>query len=342
MTVTVEIEEIKELMTKSLEIRGICGEYADFMVSDYLESELEGHKTHGISKFLTVDAGLSRRTGDMKLLRKNGCYAQIDGNGELGHIAALYGTNLAIEAAKEYGVGIVALKNVSRYSRVTPYARKIAQEGLVGMITNNGGPACVAPYGGARGIFGTNPLCFSFPSGRGKPYIFDFATSQKVWGEVRQAMVENRPLPENAFIDKAGNFTTDPKRAEAGVPFGGPKGYALCYALEILTGAFVGAKMGRAGKDEYDLGYLFLAFSTEMFTDLEDFKEQVDHLAQEVRECPSIKPGGQVYVPGEIFGNKPVDERNQNVTELEEDVYQRLKRMSVSLEGGYENNRLLN
>src|SRR5699024_11427135 len=50
MTVTVEIEEIKELMTKSLEIRGICGEYADFMVSDYLESELEGHKTHGISK----------------------------------------------------------------------------------------------------------------------------------------------------------------------------------------------------------------------------------------------------------------------------------------------------
>ena len=83
MTVTVEIEEIKELMTKSLEIRGISGEYADFMVSDYLESELEGHKTHGISKFLTVDAGLSRRKGDMKLVRKTGCYAQIDGNGEL-------------------------------------------------------------------------------------------------------------------------------------------------------------------------------------------------------------------------------------------------------------------
>ena len=79
-----------------------------------------------------------------------------------------------------------------------------------------------------------------------------------------------------------------------------------------------------------------------MFTELEDFKEQVDHLAQEVRECPPIKPGGQVYVPGENFGNKPVDERNQNVTELEEDVYQRLKRMRVSLEGGYENNRLLN
>ena len=100
--------------------------------------------------------------------------------------------------------------------------------------------------------------------------------------------------------------------------------------------------MGKDGKDEYDLGYLFLAFSTEMFTDLQDFEEQVDHLAEEVRACPPIKPGGQVYVPGEIFGNKPVSERNQDFIGLEEDVYQRLKRMSVSLEGGYENNRLLN
>ena len=47
-------------------------------------------------------------------------------------------------------------------------------------------------------------------------------------------------------------------------------------------------------------------------------------------------------MPGEIFGNKPVSERNQDFIELEEDVYQRLKRMSVSLEVGYENNRLLN
>lgn len=342
MTVTVKIEEVKELMTKSLELRGIRGKDADFMISDYLESELEGHKTHGISKFLTIDAGLSRRSGDMKLLKRSGCYAQIDGNGELGHIAALYATNLAIEAGKKYGVGIAALKNVSRYSRVTPYARKIAGEGLVGMITNNGGPACVAPFGGARPIFGTNPLCFSFPSGRGKPYIFDFATSQKVWGEVRQAMVEKRPLPDQAFLDKEGNFTRDPEKAEAGVPFGGPKGYALCYALEIMTGAFVGAKMGKEAKDEYDLGYLFLAFSTEMFTDLAAFEEETDRLAREVKECPSIKPGGQVYVPGEIFGDRPVEGRKPEAVELEEDVYQRLQLMSVSLEGGYENNRLLN
>lgn len=112
MGVTVKIEEIKELMRKALALRGITGEYAEFMISDYLESELEGHRTHGLSKFLTVDAGLSRRSGEMKLLKQKGCYAQVDGSGELGHIAALYSTNLAIAAAKEHGVGITALKNV--------------------------------------------------------------------------------------------------------------------------------------------------------------------------------------------------------------------------------------
>lgn len=342
MGVVVKVEEIRKLMKDALKLRGIEDEYADFMIDDYLESELEGHRTHGISKFLTIDAGLSKRKGDMKVVKQSGCYAQIDGNGELGHIAALYSTNLAIEAAKQNGIGITALKNVGRYSRITPYARKIAEEGLVGMITNNGGPACVAPFGGARALFGTNPLCFSFPSGRGKPYIFDFATSQKVWGEVRQAIVENRPLPDNCFIDKEGNFTKDPEKAEAGVPFGGPKGYALCYALEIMTGAFVGAKMGKDSIDEYDLGYLFIAFSPEMFTSLETFKKEVDTLANDVRKCPAMKPGGSVFVPGEIFGAKPVSEELVEETEIEEDVYRRLKIMSVSLEGGYENNKQLN
>lgn len=77
----------------------------------------------------------------------------VDGNRELGHIGALYAVNLAIDLAKKNGVGIVALKNVSRYSRITPYGRKIGQEGLIGIITNNGGPGCVAPFGGKQGLF---------------------------------------------------------------------------------------------------------------------------------------------------------------------------------------------
>lgn len=342
MEVKVKTKEIRGLMADALRLRGITGEDAAFIIDDYVEAEQEGHKTHGLSKFLMIDAGLSRKSGSIQVVKKSGCFARIEGNGELGHIAARHAAGLAVEMAREHGIGIAAFDHVSRYSRITPYAKKIAQAGFVGMLMNNGGPACVAPYGGKEPVFGTNPLCFSFPSGQGEPYVFDFATSQKVWGEIRQAMVEKRAMAPNAFLDRSGAFTRDPEQAVAAVPFGGPKGYALCFALEVMTGALIGAKMGNEAEDEFDLGYLFLAFSPDMFTSLESFQGEMDKLAAQVRDSEPAKPGDQVFVPGEIFGNQKASGQEAEEMEIEEDVYRRLQIMSSSLEGGLENNRLLN
>lgn len=342
MEVKVRTEEIRGLMADALSLRGIRGEDAAFIIDDYVEAEQEGHKTHGLSKFLMIDAGLSQKKGTIEVVKKNGCFARIEGNGELGHIAARHAADLAVEMAQEHGIGIAAFDHVSRYSRITPYAKKIAKAGFVGMLANNGGPACVAPYGGKVPVFGTNPLCFSFPSSQEEPYVFDFSTAQKVWGEIRQAMVEKRRMAPNAFLDETGAFTQDPEKAVAAVPFGGPKGYALCFALEVMTGALIGAKMGNEAKDEFDLGYLFLAFSTDMFTSLESFQSEMDKLAEEVRNSEPAEPGGQVFVPGEIFGSQKASAVETEEMEIENDVYRRLKIMSTSLEGGLENNRLLN
>lgn len=338
---TVKVNEIKALMRSALELRSITGEDAQFIIDDYMESELEGHPTHGISKFLMIDAGLSERETSAEVVRQTESYARINGHRELGHIAALKAVRMSIEMAKKTGIGIVAFDNISRYSRVTPYTRMIADSGLIGIMTNNGGPSCVAPFGGKQAIFGTNPLSFGFP-GEKNSYVFDFATAEKVWGAVRQCYVEGKPLPPNSFLDKDGNFTTDPEQAEAGVPFGGPKGNALCFALEIMVGAFIGAKMGLAAKDEFDLGYLVCALSPDMFTNLATFKAEMENIANDVRTCAPRAEGGRVFVPGEIFGSTLVSARSRQELELPDDVYERLKKMSISLSGGYENNRMMN
>ena len=342
MNIKVQVEEIRNLMTEALKLRGITGEAAAFIIEDYIEAEIEGHSTHGLSKFLVIDIGIAQRKGHIQVTEQEGCYARIDGNRELGHIAALHAADLTMKLAKEHGIGLTAFHNVSRYSRITPYARRIADAGLVGLLTNNGGPACVAPFGGKQPILGTNPICFSFPGAGNNPYIFDFSTAQKVWGEIRQAIIQKRQMTPNAFLDETGAFTQNPEKVVAGIPFGGAKGYTLCFALEVMTGALIGARMGKKSRDEYDLGYLFLAFSPEMFTDLETFKREIDELADSVRNCEPIQPGGQVFVPGEIFGNQKISDRNCEELELEIEVYQRLKIMSSSLEGGLENNKLLN
>lgn len=342
MKTEINVNDLKQMMYNALNLRQISKEVADFMVDDYIEAELSGQASHGLSKFLLLDAALQQRECGVELIKEFGNYAKFDGHKDLGHIAAVACVDKAIELAKEHGNSIVALNNASRYSRVKPFARKIAENDLIGIIMNNGGPAAVAPFGGTTPIFGTNPICFAFPSNSRNPYVFDFSTSKKVWAEIRQAILEKRDLPADSFYDAAGNITIAPDKAEAVMAFGGAKGYALCYAVEIMTGAFVGSKMGLKINDEYDLGFVFMALNPAMFTDIEQFKKSVDELADDVRNSRSIHINGKVAVPGDRTAKNLRDNSASNIIMVEDDILDRIKLMEKSLDGGIASNNKLN
>lgn len=342
MKTAINVNDLKLMMHNALSLRGISKSTADFIVDDYIEAELSGQTSHGLSKFLLLDAALQKREGDVELVHSFGNYAKFDGHKDLGHVAAYVCVNKAIELAKTHGNSIVALNNSSRYSRVKPFARKIAENGLIGIIMNNGGPSAVAPYGGTTPIFGTNPMCFAFPSKNEVPYVFDFSTSKKVWAEIRQAILENRNLPEDSFYDAKGNITVNPDEADAVMSFGGAKGYALCYAVEILTGAFVGSKMGSKVNDEYDLGFIFIALDPAMFTDTNEFMDTVDDLADEVRHSKSIDPNCCVCVPGDRTAKQLKENSITNIVMVENDILQRIRIMEKSLNGGIESSNKLN
>lgn len=337
----IKIVDLKAKILKGLKLRGISDNTAEFMAMDFIEAELDGHSSHGLSKYLLVDYALSKREGSFEVIKEVGNYAIINGHKDLGHVAGVFCADKAVELAKEHGNSIVTLRNASRYSRVKPFAKRIAEQGLIGIIMNNGGPSAVAPYGGTAPIFGTNPICFSFPSKENEPYIFDFSTSKKVWGEIRQAILEKRPLPPNCFYDTDGKFTDDPTKADAVMPFGEAKGYALCYAVEILTGAFVGCKMGGEVTDEYDLGFIFVALSPEMFTSLDEFKNKVDILAKEVRNSrPS--GSGSVYVPGDKSKKKLEEGLSSGIIVVDDEILKRIISMEDSFSGGLESNNQIN
>ena len=341
MKVNVSIEDLKAKMLQGLKFRGIDDGTAEFMCNDFIEAELDGHTTHGLSKFLLIDAALEKKEGNFELIKEIGNYAIVDGHKDLGHVAGVYCADKVVELAKMHGNSIVALRNASRYSRVKPFAKRIAEHGYIGIIMNNGGPSAVAPYGGTAPIFGTNPICFAFPGNDGA-YLFDFSTSKKVWGEIRQAILENRPLPPNSFYDKDGRFTEDPNKADAVISFGGSKGYALCYAVEILTGAFVGCKMGLEVSDEYDLGFVFIALSPEMFTSADLFKSQVDSLAKEVRSSRPIEGEKNVFVPGDLSQSVLAAKKADGIISVDNNILDRITVMESSLYGGLSSNNKIN
>jgi len=82
----IRIDELRVMMLDALALRGIGSEDADFIVDDFLDAELEGHKTHGVSKFLTIDIGLSGREGSIEIVSRTGGPPQNDGHPQPGRL----------------------------------------------------------------------------------------------------------------------------------------------------------------------------------------------------------------------------------------------------------------
>ncbi len=334
----IPIEELNKLMHQALLIRGMKECYIDFIVKDYIDAELEGHNTHGITKFLMIGDRTFFNSDEIEIKKINNIFFKINGKRNPGQIAAYEAAYRVSEAAKENGIGICSISNISRYARLSPYAEMIVDTGNIAIMMNNGGPACVAPYGGSDPILGTNPICLGFP-GVKENYVFDFATSEKAWGNIRQAIVEKSDLPDKCFLNKSGEYTTDPYEAEAAVPFGGAKGSALCYAIELLTGAYIGAAMGPDLKDEYELGYLMIALSPETYGTLEGFKQDADNLACKVRNSRPGKSNSKVRLSGDSSKNKRKKAYEEGYIDMNIDVYNNVKKFSESICTIYEKDK---
>ena len=94
------------------------------------------------------------------------------------------------------------------------YAERLVGRDLVAMIASNASP-WVAPEGGAEGRYGTNPICFGFPS-VDDPVIWDIGTSAIIYAQVVEALRLGKSLPAGQTLDVAGEPTTDPQAALSG------------------------------------------------------------------------------------------------------------------------------
>jgi delta1-piperideine-2-carboxylate reductase len=100
----------------------------------------------------------------------------------------------------------------------------------------------VAPAGGIKPVYGTNPMGFSWPRQGKPPLVFDQAASSMARGEIMICARDGHPVPETAGIGPDGEATTDPNVVLEGAQlgFGGYKGAALALMVELLAGALIG------------------------------------------------------------------------------------------------------
>lgn len=341
--IKLEINEVRNTIIQAGILRGLSESDAAIVADDLIDAEISGVETHGIGKFLVIGEAIQEREGDPEILKETEVLALVDGHRELGYIAANFCIDLVVSKAKAQGIGLVALKQASRYGRLAPYTRKIAKEGLIGVVMNSAGPAGVAPYGGYTAILGTNPISFAFPRKSEPAIVLDFTTAERPWGDIRQSMLEGKDLPRNAFYDSAGEYAVNPKDTHSVKAFGGAKGFALCLAIEILCGVTLGTSMGTSVGNEYDLGFLFFAINPEFFREnMAGFYSELDSLVDEIRESKPLSGIDSVRVPGDRSNERRSASLRSGMLELDENTWQILKQMAADPSAGIASNFLTN
>jgi (2R)-3-sulfolactate dehydrogenase (NADP+) len=147
-------------------------------------------------------------------------------------------------AARAQGVAVAGVRRSHHAGVAGWFVERLAEEGTVALMFANT-PAAMTPWGGARPLFGTNPIAFAAPVPGAAPIVADLSLSTVARGRIMAAAQTGEPIPEGWATDAQGRPTTDARAALAGTmqPVGGAKGAALALMVEVLAAGLTGASL---------------------------------------------------------------------------------------------------
>lgn len=245
----VSIEQAEARLTEIFSGAGASPANAASVAWALVMAEADGLKGHGLSRVPTYLAML--RSGKIngqvvpKASRPKPGVLAIDA----GHGFAYPAIDLAVaelpRLAREQGVIAAPIRRSNHCGAAGLHVERLAEQGLVAMLFANT-PGAIAPWGGSKPVFGTNPIAFAAPLAGREPVVIDMALSKVARGPIVAAKQKGEAIPEGWALDEHGQPTTDAAAALAGtmVPLGDAKGATLAMMVEILAAALVGAHFG--------------------------------------------------------------------------------------------------
>lgn len=288
-TVQVKHANLLRVMYSVLRNHDITGKNADVIVNHYYEAELKGRKTHGIRKFCWDLQFYSQRKGAPKIISNKGAVALVNGNKEIGPLAAQFCVELASQKARQFGISLIGITNFQRYGILSTWTKFLAEKGLVGIVCNTTEPFVLPPGTGKLPVLGTNPLSIGFPTST-DPIILDMSTTKEPMSLVWSERARGGELPAQSFFDAHGSYTTDPGLAKWAEAWGGIKGFNLSLMLQLLCGPLLGVDTTHTWKNPYEVGAIFIAINPKSIS-RQVTSKNVDYFSKFMRKNGVILPG---------------------------------------------------
>ena len=227
----------------SLQACGVPDADAAIAAKAMIEADLTGFDAHGIFRLTayvgTLKSGRVNPKANIRPIQRSPATALVDGDDGIGHLVMTYCANLAVELARQSGVGWVGARRSNHAGAAGIYAEIPVAHGMVGIYAAVSTINNMAPWGGAETLLGTNPIAIGIPAGKEAPVLLDIATSVSSFGNIRRYAIDNKPMPEGWVVhSKTGEPITDPKKVSEGVllPIGGHKGSGLALIIGLLAG----------------------------------------------------------------------------------------------------------
>ncbi|HEY0711442.1 MAG TPA: Ldh family oxidoreductase [Polyangia bacterium] len=243
--VRLSLEGVERLTRDVLADQGLSPAHVEAVAATIVAGERDGCTSHGIYRLLVCAHSI--RTGHVavdpvpSITEPAPALLRADAGGGFAQLAFNMLRGPLSDKARRFGIAAAAINNCVHFSALWHEVEALAEDGLVAIAVTPS-HAWVAPSGGTKPLFGTNPIAFGWPRPGRAPFVFDFATSAVARGEIELHRREGRPIPLGWAIDSEGHPTTDAAEALAGamLTFGGHKGSALSLMIELLAGPLIG------------------------------------------------------------------------------------------------------
>ncbi len=252
-------------------------------------ADLRGTDTHGVFRMplyvRRIKAGGINKRPDIKVVEERPATALLDGDNGMGHLVMRRAAELAIEKAKQTGVGWVGARMSNHAGPAALYAMMPLAHDMIGLYFAVGSNNHLPPTGSAEALLGTNPIAVAIPAGKEPAVVMDMAPTVAAFGKVRMKAA-----------------------------LGEPMGYALSLIIGLLAGPLNGAAFGRGIVDflkhpatATNTGQSILAVSVDAFCPADLFKENVDAAVRTIRQSQRLPGVERVWLPGEQSHTKRLD-----------------------------------
>ncbi len=322
----IKFDVMEQFMTEVFKGLGVPAEDAIICADVLITSDKRGIDSHGTNRlkpiyYDRIKLGIQKPVTKFEIVKDGPTTAVIDGHDGMGHVIAKKSMQIAIDKAKEYGIGMTAVRNSTHYGIAGYYPLMAIDNGMIGITGTNARPS-IAPTFGVEGMLGTNPLTIGIPTDEEFPFVIDCATSLTQRGKIELYDRVDKATPEGWVIDQTGKTRTDTheilddlvKGAAALTPLGGIgeelagyKGYGYATVVEILSAALQDGNYLKmlSGFDEegkripYKLGHFFIAINISSFININLFKKIAGNILRDLRASKKMPGQEKIYTAGE-------------------------------------------